>query len=265
MHPLGAGVPVTLISPSVCRLRPSCCARSEPFAALSAASAKVRKLWKYVGAFGVFIPGNVAQRRWSHRNEGLLAALRGGGNATHCIFTYGAWDVQRQPASHALADWTFLLGKIHSVLAAPAQAGAAEQTPTVVWRTTVSASSRMDRAPGTDKRTNAKIAWLTGRQKEYLAMMARTGMLPPRARIHVHDSFAITAPRFHDSTDTHHYFHTSPSRGRDPVACGAKVGTPSDWLADGHNQSACPFGTEFANAVGVSDVMVMLNSVCNQP
>lgn len=203
---------------------------------------------------------DVSQRRWSNRNNALLASVSGSGNATHCIFTSGAWDLQRQPAGHVFADWAFLLGKLHSVLAARAPVDGPDKRPVVVWRTTVAIAARFDRAHGTDKRTNQKVAWLTGRQTEYLRLLAQTGMLPPKARIHVHDSFGITAPRFHDSDDTHHYLKAE-DRAQSPTKCGARVGTPTEWLAEG--KGACPFGSYFSNAVGVSDSMAMLNSVCN--
>ncbi|KAG8459751.1 hypothetical protein KFE25_003203 [Diacronema lutheri] len=106
----------------------------ELYNSLAHVSAKVATKWKYHGATGIMIPFVVGQRRWSRQNAHVLAAASGAmaGNATHFIFTYGAWDMERQPAEHIFADWTFLLGKLHSALTTPAQAGPDPPRPLIV-------------------------------------------------------------------------------------------------------------------------------------
>jgi len=126
----------------------------------------------------------------------------------------------------------------------------------------VPSAVRFDQNIGIDKRINAKISWLTGHQNEYLQTLAETGMFPPGRRIHVHDSFAVIAPRYHDAVDTHHYINSAAGNMQgSPHKCGAYVGAPDNWLRAG---ATCPFGARVGNSVGVSDAIIMLNGVCNR-
>ena len=68
-----------------------------------------------------------------------------------------------------------------------------------------------------------------------------------RRPIAVHDTLAITLPRFSESVDTHHYL------GKSKCKTGSGIGP----------QRTCPFGASWGNAIGLADLNALLNSICN--
>lgn len=214
-------------------------------------------------------PRGAGVRKWSPAASAVLAAIRGdaapgrGRKArppyTHIVFNFGQWDLELLPASTYLADWALLMGML--VGEQLRRRGASNSTdPVLVWRMTPAYSHKRERHVRSEFRTNAKLRWVHSRQLEYIRLAAATF----GAQLAVHDTFAITAPRWASTVDSHHYLHPNfngHAPVRDAHMCGADIGDVGEPSRE-YTVDDCPFGRAI-NSVGLSDLTALLNGLCD--
>ena len=183
---------------------------------------------------------------------------------THLVFSLGSWEVELLPAERYLAAWELLLGRVWQ---ADARHHSASDPPLarphLVWRTTPATAYRLDRSAARHAfYSNQQMRQASARQREY----ARRVVQQRGPRLSVHDSFALTQPRFHDSIDSRHFLlHADlPKSALRPRTCGASIGMAASVRWSIARQFAyCPFGKNVGNSVGIADLQVMLNGLCN--
>ena len=163
------------------------------------------------------------------------------------VLNFGSWELRDISAPLYLNDWIFVMSSLLAAVDACVASGRCPSATQVVWRTTPAFSYKRDLFADYEFRTNEKIQWATTRQLEYVAEMNVVRERDGRRPIAVHDTLAITLPRFSESVDTHHYL------GKSKCKTGSGIGP----------QRTCPFGASWGNAIGLADLNALLNSICN--
>ena len=160
---------------------------------------------------------------------------RGERRPKHIVFNFGHHDLRDISAARYLADWTLFTAELVVGLK---RAGYFDRGGRLIWRMAPAYSYRRDLSAKHEYRTNQKIAWANARIAEYVELLARSR----NVTIEVHDSFAVTAPFFTSTVDTH-YLSAFPDERR-----GAKR-TGLGRHGHGH--------------VGLADLNALLNTICN--
>jgi hypothetical protein len=241
------------------------------FAAIAAASPSAQREWLYAGGMGL-LQDNAGRRAWSSKTRSVGQAAAGAFNAsahafaTHFVFNAGSWDLVFVGAAEHTLDWAFFISPIMRELQRTAEAAAKGQgakPPLLIWRTSPPHAVRFDGGHNADRRSNAKVEWVAGRQREYLDWLQR-GVHAAAKRVHVHDTLAVELPRFHDNADTHHFLMPSLGGKRtSPWSCGAATALGSELNFSKLSVANCPLGPRAGTSVGIADAVVLLNSVCN--